>query len=139
MKKKVILPPARAPMSLDECAESFEKTARLLKQMKEKGINSEDRTKTAIAELTGERGHPPPKLVTEQEYEIVKRIQASSGLSEYDACRAYETILAVVSEALASGVKVKLNRFGIFKKDDSPKGPTVRYKPSAVLLQEVNW
>ena len=61
MKKKVILPPARAPMSLDECAESFEKTARLLKQMKEKGINSEDRTKTAIAELTGERGHPPPK------------------------------------------------------------------------------
>lgn len=135
MGKVVIYAPPRAPMGLEECAESFEKTAELLRTAREKGTAPEKHMKDVLGEINEDRS---PKAVTEQEYEIIKAIAAAAGTTEYEACLTFETIKAVIMKALAVGEKVKLNTFGTLHTRACPRGSTVSFEPSPILRKQVN-
>lgn len=83
MRKVVINAPPRAPMGLEECAESFEKTFELLKSMK-KGAGPVRPLKAVLDEAIEDCC--PPKVVTEPEHAIIKDIAKAVGTNEYDAC-----------------------------------------------------
>lgn len=131
MRKVVINAPPPPPMGLEECAESFEKTAELLKSMKKWGV-------TLPKSVLYEEDHRPPKVVPESGYAVIVEIAEATGLSVYDSCLVLEAILVVVTTSLLSGSKVKINRFGTLQVKECPRGPTVQFTVSPVLQQALN-
>jgi len=133
LRKVVITAPPPPPMGLEECAESFEKTAELLKSMKKQGAKP---LKSVLYQVIED--HRPSKVVPESGYVVIEEIAGATGFSAYDSCLVLEAILAVVTNSLLSGSKVKMNRLGTLQVKECPRGPTVRFTVSPVLQQALN-
>lgn len=137
VRRRFVIPaPAPQPKDLDETIRSMEKAAQLLKTLKEEGVSSELRSQIAVSEI----GEPrlPPKILNASEHAIVQEIRGVTGETEYKACLVLESVLTVMTDALESGQRVKLNKLGTFYVQLKPRLRTVAFTPSPSLVLELN-
>jgi len=135
-KKIIVYAPAQQPKQIGEYIKAYENAAVLLKQLKDNGIGPERRSKLLLTDVMEVR--QPPKLLTEQEYLIVTSIGSNIGLSDYDSCLILESIIEVMTETLATGRKIRIQRFGTLKTERKARTNKVIFSASAVLLQLIN-
>ncbi|TSK07738.1 MAG: hypothetical protein FPO08_00020 [Geobacter sp.] len=111
MKRKIVInAPAPKPKDLHESIRSIEQTAQLLRTLKANGVSEEERSKMIISDIF--ESSLPQKVVDWSEYQIIVGIRKALQVPEHEAVNIHFSIVDVLTQTLASGQHVKLNKLG---------------------------
>ncbi|WP_224962828.1 HU family DNA-binding protein [Geomonas subterranea] len=133
MRRKIVIKaPAPEPRGLLESIRSMEQTANLLKTLKANGVSKEQRSKMIISDIV--ESNRPQKIVNWSEYQIIGEIRKVLQVSEYEASSILEAILTVLTQAMVSGQRVKLNKLGTLSVETQRLTRTVVFRASPALV-----